>query len=224
VTGFDAAARGYDPAAVDLRVAALTAGLAAAERRLRELEAELTRLQAGVPRVHPKPRSRMVADQVEAILRPAHEDARRQVAQAHSVVGAERGYAEDRVAQLLARVQEEASAADGAARAAGHLLVAQARDVAEQIRAQSVVAAARIAQCAPEIVSAAQRDAMQVATWSLAGLTAVPQPSGPRPSPARPIAVPTRATTAHRADTPKRAGSISGPRTADTIFTITSTT
>lgn len=223
VASFDTAARGYDPAAVDLRVAALTVDLAAAELRVRELTAELAGLQAGVPRVDPKPRSRLVADQVEAILRPAHEDAARQIAQVHSMVRAECEHAEDRVAQLLDRAQEEARAAHAAARTARRVLVAQAQDLAEQIHAQSVAAAARIAQCAPEIVSAARRDAMQAATWSLAGLTAVPQPSGPRPAPTRPVAVPGRAATAQRAESPKRAAAISGPRTADTILTITST-
>lgn len=228
VTSFDTAARGYDPAAVHLRVVALTAGLAAAETRMQELAAELARLQAGVPRADPKPRSRVVADQVEAILRPAHEDAARQIAHAHSMVRAECEHAEDRVAQLLDRAQEEARAAHTAARVARRILVAQAQDLAAQIHAQSVAAAARIAQCAPEIVSAARRDAMQAATWSLAGLTAVPQPSvpqpsGPRSAPARPVAVPGRAATVQRAESPKRAAAISGPRTADTILTITST-
>jgi hypothetical protein len=107
------------------------------------LEAELSRLQAAGPR--PQPRSLVVARQMDAIMLPAHEDAHRWIAQARSIALRERAHAEARMAALPAEVEGEAAVAETRASQGARRLVAQAEELAEQIRTDSAAAAARIA-------------------------------------------------------------------------------
>jgi hypothetical protein len=202
---FETAVRGYVPAAVEIRVAALTLALEAAGHRAAALEAEFARLQGAVPR--PQPRSRVVAGKMEAIMLPAHEDAHRWIAQARSIALRERDHAEGHVAALLADAEAEATAAETRALQAARQLVAQAAELAEQIRTDSAAAAARIAACAPEILIGARRDAVRVVARSLAASSA---PRRLRPS--------RTAAAANRSAAGVRAGA------ADTVRTITSNT
>jgi hypothetical protein len=134
----------------------------------------VSRLQAAGPR--PQPRSLVVARQMDAIMLPAHEDAHRWIAQARSIALRERAHAEARMAALPAEVEGEAAVAETRASQGARRLVAQAEEIAEQIRTDSAAAAARIAACAPRILIGARRGAVQVVARSLAASNA-PRPS-----------------------------------------------
>jgi hypothetical protein len=183
--GFRTSVRGYDPAAVDRCRAALTIRLQGCRRRVDELEAELRRLQIDAPAARvPSPAALAVAAEASAILQAAEQDRQLRLGQAEAAASADRARAQQEVAAALAQADSQAQDVTAAAWQIHHRIVAESRELAEQIRGRSAALADRISAAAEEIPRNTRIQATQLAVRTIGPEASPPSPSVPRTGPA----------------------------------------